>query len=37
LKFVQRLDEVLPVERRAIWTESGKNFAERLREAAGEL
>jgi hypothetical protein len=37
LKFVHQLDEVLPVERRAIWTEGGGNFAERLREAAAEL
>ncbi|MFN0106955.1 MAG: hypothetical protein ACKV2U_33285 [Bryobacteraceae bacterium] len=37
LKFVHTLDEALPVERRALWTESGGNFAERLREAAEEL
>ncbi|MBL8237385.1 MAG: hypothetical protein JNM66_08205 [Bryobacterales bacterium] len=37
LKFVHSLDEGLPVERRALWTETGGNFAERLREAAGEL
>ncbi|HEU0120761.1 MAG TPA: hypothetical protein VFQ91_09565 [Bryobacteraceae bacterium] len=37
LKFVHSLDETLPVERRAIWTESGGNFAERLRAAAEEL
>lgn len=37
LKLVHSLDEALPVEKRALWTESGGNFAERLREAAGEL
>lgn len=37
LKFVQSLEEALPLERRALWTESGTNFAERLREAAQEL
>lgn len=37
LKFVHSLDEALPVERRSLWTESGANFADRLREAAGEL
>lgn len=37
LKYVHALDEGLPVERRSLWTESGGNFAERLREAAGEL
>jgi hypothetical protein len=37
LKFVQSLDDALPVEKRTIWTESGVNFSERLREAAGEL
>jgi hypothetical protein len=37
LKFINSLDESLPVERRAMWTESGVNFAERLKEAAGEL
>lgn len=37
IKFVQSLDEALPVERRAMWTESGGNFAERLRDAAAEL
>jgi len=37
LKFVHSLDEALPVERRSLWTETGGNFAERLREAAGEL
>jgi len=37
IKLVHSLDEGLPVERRAIWTETGGNFAERLREAAGEL
>ena len=37
LKLVHTLDEALPVEKRALWTESGGNFAERLREAAGEL
>ncbi len=37
LKFVQSLDEVLAVERRSLWTESGGNFAERLRAAAEEL
>lgn len=37
LKYVHTLDEALPVERRTVWTESGGNFAERLREAAGEL
>jgi hypothetical protein len=37
LKLVHSLDEGLPVERRALWTESGGNFADRLREAAEEL
>jgi hypothetical protein len=37
LKYVHSLDEVLPIERRSLWTESGGNFAEKLREAAGEL
>ena len=37
LKYVHSLDEALPVERRAIWTESGGNFADRLRDAAAEL
>ena len=37
LKYVHSLDEALPVERRSLWSESGGNFAERLREAAKEL
>jgi hypothetical protein len=37
LKLVHTLDDVLPVERRQIWSESGANFADRLREAAAEL
>lgn len=36
LKFVHSLDEVLPVDRRALWSESGGNFADRLRQAASE-
>lgn len=37
LKYVHTLDEVLSIERRSLWTEGGGSFAERLREAAGEL
>lgn len=37
LRFIHSVDEALPVEQRSLWTESGGNFAERLREAAEEL
>ena len=37
LKYVHAIDEALPIERRSLWTESGGNFAERLRAAASEL
>jgi len=37
LKFVQSLDDSLPVEKRAIWTESGGNFADRLRDSVAEF
>lgn len=33
LRFVQSLDDTLPVERRRLWSESGGNFAERLEAA----
>ncbi len=37
LRLVQQLDEALPVERRALWSESGGNFAEKLQEAIENL
>jgi hypothetical protein len=37
LKYVHSLDDALPLDRRALWSESGENFAEKLREAAQEL
>lgn len=36
VKLVHELDQALPVEKRLIWSESGENFAERLREAVME-
>ncbi|RPI20053.1 MAG: hypothetical protein EHM65_00440 [Acidobacteriales bacterium] len=33
LRLIHELDEALPVERRNLWTESGENFAERLRDS----
>jgi hypothetical protein len=32
LRLVRELEAALPVERRALWSESGENFAERLEE-----
>lgn len=37
LKYVHSLDDVLHIERRSLWTESGGNFAEKLREAAEKM
>lgn len=37
LRLVQQMDEVLPVERRALWSESGANFAEKLQQAIENL
>jgi len=37
LKLVHEIDNVLPIERRALWPESGGNFADKLRDAAAEL
>jgi hypothetical protein len=37
LKFVHEVDDVLPIERRALWPESGGNFAEKVRLAAADL
>jgi hypothetical protein len=31
LRLARELDQVLPVQKRSLWTESGENFAERLR------
>jgi len=36
LKLVHDVDDVLKVERRQLWTESGENFAERLQQALSE-
>ncbi len=36
LHLVQDLDQTLSMEKRLLWSESGENFAERLREALGE-
>jgi len=33
LKLVHDLDDALPVETRRLWSESGENFSEKLREA----
>ncbi len=33
LRLIHELGEALPVERRNLWTESGENFAERLRDS----
>lgn len=33
LRLVHELDDAMPVERRMLWTESGENFADRLRAA----
>jgi hypothetical protein len=37
LRLVHTLDEVLTVERRALWSESGENFAEKLERSLQEL
>jgi hypothetical protein len=37
LKLVHSIDESLPIDRRSLWTESGGNFADKLRAAASDL
>lgn len=37
LKLTQEMEEALPIDQRALWSESGANFASRLREAAEDL
>jgi len=37
MKLIHELDEALPVERRALWSEGGGNFADKVRLAAAEL
>lgn len=36
IEFVHRLDEILPVERRLLWCESGENLAEKILDAWNE-
>lgn len=36
LRVAHELDNVLPVERRRLWSESGESFAERLQEALSQ-
>jgi hypothetical protein len=33
LGFVHELDKRLPVQRKTLWTESGENFAEMIRQS----
>jgi hypothetical protein len=33
VEFVHRLDEILPVERRLLWCESGENLAQKVMNA----
>jgi len=35
LRLSHELDDILPVEKRQLWTESGENFVDRLRETLG--
>jgi hypothetical protein len=37
LRMVHEMDEKLPMERRRLWTESGENFAARLRKSLENL
>lgn len=37
LRLVHEMDNALPVDRRQLWTESGENFADRLKETLEEL
>jgi hypothetical protein len=37
LRLVHDLEEKLSVERRLLWSESGENFAEKLRESLQSL